>query len=240
MLVGHSPKLCTNNYHWGWPIQNQTTILTKSFTAMSAPHLYPVVLAGLYSDRHQNQCSKTVHVGRMLQTALKMPALVCDMGYTLIKNVAQYIYIYTHTQDLLAEHKVGLKHVILMSFHVGEKIWLYKNPKFWNIQLFPIAAPLSCFISSQTCYKHTWSIQCMSTLDATLLLVITYYCVLFICNQTRTPNITLVTYKFLITGLFASETWLEVGPMNFLIKCRCSLMILKTELTLLYKIQIII
>ena len=64
--------------------------------------------------------------GRMLQTALKMAALVCDMDYRLIKNVAQYIYI----QDLLAKNKVGLKHVILMSFHVGEKIWLYKNPKF--------------------------------------------------------------------------------------------------------------
>lgn len=63
MLVGHSPKLCTSNYHRGWPIQNQTNILTKSFTAMSALHPYPVVLAGLYSDRHQNQCSKTVFMG---------------------------------------------------------------------------------------------------------------------------------------------------------------------------------
>lgn len=78
-----------------------------------------------------------VHVGQMLQTALKMAALVCDMGYTLIKNVAQYI------QDLLAENKVGLKHVILMSFQVREKLWLYKNQ---NSEIFSHFQCLASFL----------------------------------------------------------------------------------------------
>ena len=206
MSVGHSPKLCTSNYHQGWPI----------FCLSLSQQYLPFICILLYlwgytvtdiKINAQRPCSCWADVANCFENG----------SSCLWHGLHTYQECGTVYTGPSGRKQSWFETCNIDVFPGSREALALQKPKFWNIQPFP----MSCFISSQTCYKHTRcrSVQHMSTLDATLF-VITHYCVLFICNKTRTPNIKLVTYEFLITGLFASEIWLGVGPMNFLIKCR--------------------
>ena len=176
--MGCSPQLCTSKSAEGGPYQ--TSILNQSLV-MSVFYLRCMLMSEtLKTVLYYSVELLSVYVGWMLQIDLQMAALVCGVFRMPVLSVPQC------RKYLQALIKIDLKRVICLSMLALQK------PKLENIQLFPIAVPVSHFIShantTQT-YSVSYLVQHINMPGTTFCAC---HCVVFICNKTRFPNIKLI------------------------------------------------
>ena len=98
--MGPSPRLCTSNYHWRWPIY-QTSILNQSLIVMSVFHQIIFVFTGYIAKSASSACWS---YSEAVEVKWKKLSAILDFGsgchtklwYTALENDPDTLCEYVH------------------------------------------------------------------------------------------------------------------------------------------------